>query len=145
MARKVGIDSAAAFFAGDKFSRGNTKVIIDEGTVRLTLHDNLIAERELDNPKRQFCATLAGWNTVTTRDRLNSLGCSFTQFDFDPFHDGVPVDDDQWIYYWSYSKWGFEHGVEVQLTVMLRETAPRVTVEVDQSFGAYMRTHNKGV
>lgn len=69
---KVSNEAAAAFIAGRKFSKGNTKVFYSTsyGWV-LSLFGNAIAiKSENDNT---FQITDAGWNTVTTKDRLNAL------------------------------------------------------------------------
>ena len=64
--RKVTIETAKAFLAGTKRTVGNTAT---DGTT-LTLHGNVIARKESDG---RIVATLAGWPTVTTRERLNGL------------------------------------------------------------------------
>lgn len=64
--RKITNEVVSAFLAGKKKTSGNTAT---DGTI-LTLHGNLIAERM---PDGSIYATLAGWPTVTTRERLNGL------------------------------------------------------------------------
>lgn len=77
----------------------------DERT--LYLHGNAIAWRPYSshNPGA-ICMTLAGWNSVTTRERLNGL-CE-RLFNQRPFHSknyaphfaGVPIDDhDVFVWY----------------------------------------------
>lgn len=65
--RKIETQLLAAIKAGKPFSGGNTKYYPISGTV--TLHGNLIAKREGDVWKY----TLAGWNTATTRSRVNAM------------------------------------------------------------------------
>ena len=82
----------AAFVCKERAAQGNT---MSDGE-RLYLHGNLIAWHEGD----QIMGTLAGWNTPTTRSRLNavvSLSASgkqgFTQKDFEPYFDGAKIND----------------------------------------------------
>lgn len=66
---------AKAFYNNEKFSSGNTQVS-DKG---IFLHGNKIAEwQSLYAPLKKdgnmkINITLAGWNTSTTRERLNGL------------------------------------------------------------------------
>ena len=64
--RKVTRETVEAFVAGHKRTVGNTTT---DGTV-LLLHGNRIAERM---PDGSIYATLAGWESPTTRERLNGL------------------------------------------------------------------------
>ncbi len=64
--RKVTRETVEAFIAGRSRTVGNTTT---DGTV-LLLHGNRIAERM---PDGSIMATLAGWGSVTTRERLNGL------------------------------------------------------------------------
>jgi hypothetical protein len=68
--RKVSVEAAVAFFNSKERKFSNTEVrVYWDGTVKLYLFDNLIAERYMD----KLIITNAGWNTVTTKDRLNAL------------------------------------------------------------------------
>jgi hypothetical protein len=58
------------------------------------LFGNKIIKRE----EGKVYATLAGWNTVTTRERVNGItGAGFHQVAYRPMLNGEPVSDDQWI------------------------------------------------
>jgi hypothetical protein len=76
--RKVTSRVVNSFLAGGTVSVGNSQSTGD----KLLLHGNMIAERM---PDGSIMATLAGWPTVTTRERLNGLceslglGRPFTQ------------------------------------------------------------------
>lgn len=59
-----------AFESRHAWQESNTAVIVDDGVVNVALHGNVIARRE---GAYRYC-TLAGWDTVTTRSRLNALG-----------------------------------------------------------------------
>lgn len=88
--RKVTKDTASAFLAGTNRTSGNTTT---DGTV-LLLHGNRIAERM---PDGSIMATLAGWPTVTTRERLNGLcelmglGRLFWQHKYCQFYGNRPI------------------------------------------------------
>jgi hypothetical protein len=69
--RQISIDAAAAFHAGREFKRDNTKVVYDDGYWCLVLFDNLIAKRRATQQDFEICT--AGFETVTTKDRLNAL------------------------------------------------------------------------
>jgi len=86
--RKITRLAARAFIEGREFHRDNTSVVIAQtgyGDVkRLLLHGNIIAIQDLfsntRNPSKSLMRTkgnlqitLAGWPTVTTRERLNGL------------------------------------------------------------------------
>jgi len=86
--RKITRLAARAFIEGRRFHRDNTSVVIAQtgyGDVkRLLLHGNIIAIQDLfsntRNPSKSLMRTkgnlqitLAGWPTVTTRERLNGL------------------------------------------------------------------------
>jgi len=88
MARtKVGREAARAFWHGKNFTRGNTRVRVHDRVVTLSLYGNVIAVRRTDRDYAQV--SLAGWNTVTTRDRLNAvvgwLGATVFQHNWVPY------------------------------------------------------------
>jgi hypothetical protein len=64
--RKESLKIARAFAAGVAASAARTRT---DGQA-VYLHGNLIAKRE---PDGSIWVTLAGWGTVTTRDRVNTL------------------------------------------------------------------------
>jgi hypothetical protein len=65
--------AVSAFMAGKNFTSGNTSVTTHDGIVKLRLHGNTIAKRELSKPVSHTQVTLCGYNTVTTRERVNGL------------------------------------------------------------------------
>ena len=74
--RQITIDSIRAFRNNQKFKRGNMEVRVYDnpliGTQNfrdLRLHGNVIATLSNDGMTISTC----GWNTVTTRERLNGL------------------------------------------------------------------------
>lgn len=71
MAKLISEDAATALMNHKTFSRTNTKVTVNkDGDYELYLFNNLIAIHTHD--KRLFI-TSAGWNSTTTRERLNAL------------------------------------------------------------------------
>jgi len=100
--RKESLKIALAFSAGVAASAARTRT---DGQA-VYLHDNLIARRGADG---SVWVTLAGWGTVTTRDRVNALcrvlgsGVRFYQRDHGQrvaFPDGSDFDTcphDHWV------------------------------------------------
>ena len=66
--------SGIAFNSGMNFNKQNTFVCVSDNIVRMYLHGNLIAEKNLKT--LQTRVTCAGWNTRTTRNRLNGIGAN---------------------------------------------------------------------
>lgn len=69
MSTMISSDAASAFNRAEKFRRGNTEVRVDEGVVQMLLHGNMIAQKT----KLAYTISTCGWNTLTTRSRLNGL------------------------------------------------------------------------
>ena len=71
--RKISKLAARAFINERKFSRDNTSVrsfpTIGGNMTELYLHGNIIARKRGD----KIHLSLAGWPTMTTRERLNTL------------------------------------------------------------------------
>lgn len=88
--RTVTKNIASAFHANKARTIGNTRT---DGTA-VWLHGNKIVERREDG----VYATLAGWNTPTTRERVNGItGARFHQKDFTPMLNGVAIDSREWV------------------------------------------------
>ena len=69
--RIITANACKAFMDGKPFWLGNTEVKVSDGLVTLSLHGNIIAMRQ---PGTQYIdVTTQGWNTMTTRERLNGL------------------------------------------------------------------------
>jgi len=67
--RKVTENATMAFLANETFKQGNTEVILEDGNASLYLHGNKIAE----NSERCVYISDAGWQTRTTKERLNGI------------------------------------------------------------------------
>ena len=68
--RKITKESIKAFYNREPFKKSNMLVENIKGVTKLKLHNNTIAK--LDENNKLFITT-AGWNSVTTRERLNGL------------------------------------------------------------------------
>jgi hypothetical protein len=69
--RKITELSAEAFESNTSFRSGNTVVSVSNETVELKLHGNVIARKDIVSG--QLSIATCGWNTNTTRERLNGL------------------------------------------------------------------------
>jgi hypothetical protein len=86
--RKITRDAVEAFMSNRDFKRGNTWVQCAVGRRWFHLHGNVIAEIT-NNGELYICSQ--GWNTVTTKERLNGLpGVHIQQKDFQWLLNGEP-------------------------------------------------------
>lgn len=84
MSRKITEQACAAFETGRKYCQSNTKVTEDA----MLLWGHKIAFRE----NGKLFVSLCGWNSVTTRERLNGLtGVSVCSRNYTPYINGVEV------------------------------------------------------
>ena len=87
--RMITREACHAFENGENFYKSNTQVKADCTGVRMYLFGNLIAERVGERVR----ITLAGWNSATTRERLNGLrGVNISQKNFIPYLNGKEMD-----------------------------------------------------
>ena len=70
--RKITQQSANAFMNAEAFKKANTEVKVLPNVTVLLLHGNEIAYRYND-PERTISITNAGWESNTTKERLNAL------------------------------------------------------------------------
>ena len=70
--RKVTQNAVNAFINAQSFKEGNTKVEVLANVTILKLHDNPIAYLYND-PEKTLSITNAGWESNTTKERLNAL------------------------------------------------------------------------
>ena len=93
--RKITADAIRAFEQHKKFKRGNTEVEVSESRLfaELKLHGHIIAKLTLFDG---LCISSAGWNTNTTKERLNGLeGVNIYQKDFTWY-----LNDREWTGEW---------------------------------------------
>ncbi len=76
--RKITNKVSEAFKNGESISSGNTAVVVDSDSTMIILHGNRIV---LKNSEGIFFS-LCGWNTPTTRERLQAAGISISQSKF---------------------------------------------------------------
>ena len=69
MSHQVSLDAANAFVRGQKFSGGNTLVVIKDGLPTMYIHGNAVAEAIGDD----VFITSANYPTTLTHRRLNAL------------------------------------------------------------------------
>ena len=101
--RKIEQQMQAAIATRTNWSKSNTSVSVDsEGFTSVRLHGNRIAEIE---PNGDIILSSCGWDTPTTKSRLNAVldvflsGCGIFQKDFTwyvgdlntPFFDGFRI------------------------------------------------------
>lgn len=93
MVRKISELASKAFYNREKFKRTNTEVkVLPTGEVELRLWGNLIALRNYN----KIYFRLAGWNTVTTRERLKAIGIDITTRQGVIYYKGQPISDNCW-------------------------------------------------
>lgn len=93
--RKITSQAIAAFNSGKNFKSGATQVNTRIGGTELVLHGNVIARR-IDG--EGLSINLCGWNTPTTRERLNGLGgVSVNTVKGQAFLNGNPIPSDGWM------------------------------------------------
>ena len=88
--RKVTQQIQKAWNAGKSKTVGNTRT--DGASV--WLHGNKIIKRNLDG---RVWATLAGWPTPTTRERLKIVSNGFYQKNHEQFFNDRPIEDGEWV------------------------------------------------
>ena len=89
--RKVTQQIKRAFEQGTSLKVGNTET--DGKTV--WLHGNAIIKRD---PQGFVRWSLAGWNTPTTRERVNGIvNAGVHQVDFEPVLNGEVIDSSDWF------------------------------------------------
>lgn len=72
--KKIDILTRDAFNSNTPVRLSNTEVRTDEHYTKLFLHGNLIACKELESGLIR--CNMCGWNTPTTRTRLNAIGAN---------------------------------------------------------------------
>jgi hypothetical protein len=70
--RKISEEACLAFNKNEQFYKDNTHITVDDNIVKLYLHGNCIAKKDLLNNNKLEIQT-AGWFTSTTKERLNTL------------------------------------------------------------------------
>lgn len=80
--RKITLETQKALESNYSMKSGNTEVRVTEGETSLLLHGNKIAMKNTETEATFFC--LCGWNTPTTRERLQAAGIRVSQRGYQP-------------------------------------------------------------
>ncbi len=89
--RQITEQSVAAFNANKSFKLANTIIDVDSKETKMYLHNNLIAVKDIESGRLKI--TNAGWQSNTTKERLNGLnGVSIYQKDFSWYLNDQPWD-----------------------------------------------------
>ena len=77
--RKIEEKMVNAIMNGKNFRQANTEVKVFDKHTNVLLHGNLIAQ--IDTTKNPYIMKVdhCGWDSVTTKSRLNALGCRIIQ------------------------------------------------------------------
>ncbi len=89
--RKITQESVDAFMDARKFNKANMEVEVLPNVTILRLHGNAIAYRYND-PDRTLSITNAGWQSVTTKERLNGIP-------------NVSIHQNNWVWYLNGEEW----------------------------------------
>ena len=94
--RSITNKAIQAFKSARNFRNGNTEVQSHNDATHLFLHGNAIA-CHIDG--EGLSINLCGWNTPTTRERLNGLpGVRLHTKQGQAFLNGNPIDSNKWIF-----------------------------------------------
>ena len=94
--RKITSNAIAAFKNGENFKDGATQVNRRIGGMELVLHGHVIA-RHIDAVGLSI--NLCGWNTPTTRERLNGLpNVSVSTKQGQAFLNGQAIPSNGWVF-----------------------------------------------
>ena len=96
--RKIETDMCAAIRAGKPFTSGNTRTATNGPLMDVFLHGHLIARRMNGTWRFNLC----GWNTPTTRSRINAIARTFGRAGVNckagvAHCDGVAIDSKEWF------------------------------------------------
>ena len=92
--RDITIETMHHFRQCKKFKKSNTRIEVTENLVGLYLFDNLIALKDRETNEIKF--TLAGWNSVTTRERLQAIGVQISSKQWTPYYNGKAINTNEW-------------------------------------------------
>ena len=93
--RKIEEKMVNAIMNGKNFRQSNTEVKVFDKYIDVLLHGNLIARIDTTTNPYVMKVDNCGWYSVTTKSRLNALGCNIVQRDWDWYNidkDGVLSD-----------------------------------------------------
>lgn len=92
--RKITEETRYYFNRNIKKKLGNTRVETFAHYTYIYLFDNLIAKK--DNKTGEVKFTLASWNSVTTRERLQAIGVKISSKQRTPYYNGKAISTTEW-------------------------------------------------
>lgn len=92
--RKITQETVNAFNAATPFKKANMEVEVLPNVTIMKLHGNAIAYRYND-PQRTLSITNCGWQTPTTKERLNAI-------------EGVSIHQSNFVWYLNGKEWNGE-------------------------------------
>lgn len=92
MERQINSEIQNAVANAYNYSKGNTAVIVKNGTVGVLLHGNVIYKRR--GSKEMF--TLAGFETTVTKNRLRAIGIELESKNGQTYYKGEVIDKNKW-------------------------------------------------
>lgn len=93
--REITSEAKFYFDSNKKFKKSNTEVKVTEDLTALYLFNNLIAIKDRETNEIKF--TLAGWNSVTTRERLKAIGVQISSKQWTPYYNGKTISTTEWV------------------------------------------------
>lgn len=90
--RQITKEAKWAFDRNINFSKSNTKILVMGDITEMYLHGNKIARKF----GHKISISLAGWNTVTTRERLSAFAAVYSRKGQAYIND-KPVSNNEWI------------------------------------------------
>jgi len=89
--RQITLQSKEAFYQAKSFKKANMEIEVLSNVTIMYLHGNAIAYMYND-PQRTLAITNCGWESNTTKERLNAL-------------DGVTISQKNFIWYLNGKEW----------------------------------------
>lgn len=130
--RKITQESVDAFMNAREFKKANMEVEVLPNVTILRLHGNAIAYRYND-PERTLSITNAGWQSKTTKERLNAIP-------------DVSIHQKNWVWYLNGEEWD---GSLIDVSVNVQQRLEEIRKSLDNeniSYGElaelyYLREH----
>ena len=116
--RKITEESVNAFMNARKFKKANMEVEVLPNVTILKQHGNKIAYR-YNNPERTLSITNAGWQSVTTKERLNAIP-------------GVNIHQKNWVWYLNGEEW------DGSLINIREKSPPKKETSIFDSMNAFL-------
>jgi hypothetical protein len=93
--RKITEETKYYFDRNIEKNLGNTRIETFGQFTYIYLFDNLIVHKDNRTGKIEF--TLANWNSVTTRERLQAIGVKVSSKQKIPYYNGKAISTTEWV------------------------------------------------